>query len=301
MAATSLPADTLLPTGPERWLWVQLLHGLHLYGAFGIAAFGWAVCQLLDWSAQSWWSLWFCAALLIYNADRLTPDSADEFNVPLRRAALLRLRSLSLTVALGSGLILLLRPLLARDWVTLSAVVGGGAFCLNYSIPVFGFRLKSVPGLKTFFAPSLVMLAILGLPWLHGGVMESGRYFVILVLVCWMFLLFNMMLCDLRDVRGDRSTAVRSLPVLLGAPRSRAFLIGLGIFIESLAVLGWLSSLDRHRQEWLLLSLFTPLYLGALIVALRQPRSEAFYEWWVEGMLFLPGLACALPELAHRL
>ncbi len=280
-------------------MWVQLLHGLHLYGALGIAAFGCAVCQLLDWPAQPWSGLWFCAALLIYNADRLTPDSADEFNVPLRRAALLRLRILSLTVAAGSGLILLLRPLLARDWVSLSAVVFGGAFCLNYSIPIFGFRFKSVPGLKTFFAPSLVLLAILGLPWLHGGVVKSGRYFVILVLVCWMFLLFNMTLCDLRDVRGDRRTAVRSLPLLLGAERSRVLLIGLWILIESLAVLGWLISTARHRMEWLLLLLFTALYLGALIVALRQPRSEAFYEWWVEGMLFLPGLACVLPELVR--
>jgi hypothetical protein len=31
-----------------------------------------------------------------------------------------------------------------------------------------------------------------------------------------------------------------------------------------------------------------------LLAAVRQPRPERFYEWCVEGMLFLPALALAL-------
>ena len=61
-----------------------LLHALSLYGAAGIAAFGWAVCRLLDWSVEPWILLWSCAALLIYNADRLRPDPADLVNIPQR-------------------------------------------------------------------------------------------------------------------------------------------------------------------------------------------------------------------------
>ena len=45
------------------------------------------------------------------------------------------------------------------------------------------------------------------------------------------------------------------------------------------------------QQTWRLIAIFGPIYLGALLTAVRRPRSERFYDWAVEGMLFLPPLA----------
>jgi hypothetical protein len=45
------------------------------------------------------------------------------------------------------------------------------------------------------------------------------------------------------------------------------------------------------REFWGVLAWAVPIYLGALWWAVRAPRSERFYEWAVEGMLYLPLLA----------
>ncbi|MEZ0258984.1 MAG: hypothetical protein ACAI37_27120, partial [Chthoniobacter sp.] len=61
--------------------------------------------------------------------------------------------------------------------------------------------------------------------------------------------------------------------------------------IEALGLGKWLFSSDAHRGAWGMMSLFAPLYLGGILLAVRRPRSERFYEWIVEGMLFMPAIA----------
>ncbi len=284
-------------TIPRPPLWREaetLLHALSLYGATGIAAFGWAVCRLLDWSVEPWLPLWFCAALLIYNADRLRPDPADALNIPQRAAASARWRGLSRAVFVGAAIVLVGWPIFSRDWLTLALVVTGAIVCLNYSVPLLGFRWKDVPLLKTFFAPTIVTTAILGLPWLHLGPAADALTFALIAVRAWSFLLFNMILCDLRDLTGDRACGIRSLPVALGERGTRWLLIALLVLIESLTLTALFHAPERHQTSWCLISFFGPLYLGALLFAVRRPRSERFYEWAVEGMLFLPALAILL-------
>ena len=197
-----------------------------------------------------------------------------------------------LGVALGSAALLLWLPCLERDWPTLGAVSLGSLICLNYSIPLLGFRFKNVPLLKTLFAPSIVLVSILGLPWLHLWSPRDSLQFAINACPAWGILLFNMTLCDLRDIEGDRSTGVRSLAVLLGAARTRLLLLALLAGIELLSLACLVLAPPALRLIWLLMVVFVPLYLGCLLLAVRAPRSERFYEWWVEGMLFLPAAAC---------
>ncbi len=278
---------------PRPSLWREaetLLHALSLYGAAGIAAFGWAVCRLLDWSVEPWLPLWFCAALLIYNADRLRPDPADLVNIPQRAAASERWRWLSRAVFGGAAVFLVAWPIFSRDWLTLALVVAGAIVCLNYSVPLLGFRWKDVPLLKTFFAPTIVTAAILGLPWLHLGPATDAVTFALTALRAWSFLLFNMILCDLRDLTGDRACGIRSLPVALGEKGTHWLLAALLVLIELLAICAAAHAPEPHRSPWRIACVLGPLYLGGLLVAVRRPRSERFYEWAVEGMLFLPAL-----------
>ncbi len=271
-----------------------LLHTLHLYGAAAITAFGWAMCQLLDWDAGPWMPLWFCGALLIYNGDRLRHDPADAVNVPARAEVMGRMRGWSRAIVAVAGGVLLAVPVLRGDWITLALVLGGALICASYFIPLVGFRLKDVPALKTFFAPTIVAAAIFALPWLHEGAPANRMLFAITVLRAWGFLLFNMILCDLRDVAGDRITGTRSVPALLGPARSRWLLVALIVAIEGLTLAALTIAPAAHLSQWRWIAIGAPFYLGALIVAVQRPRSERFYEWFVEGMLFLPALATAL-------
>jgi 4-hydroxybenzoate polyprenyltransferase len=266
------------------------LHALHLFGAAGIAAFGWAVCRLLGVHGEPWVPLWFCAGVLVYNVDRLRRDPADRFNLPQRAGAARRLRRLSFLLAAAAGATLLLLPLWQRDWPTLALIVLGVPVVLNYSIPFRGRRLKDVPYLKSFFAPTLVLAAVFGLPLVHAPG-EFPLFATPLVATwAWGLLVANMLLCDVRDIAGDRETGVVSLPSEIGLVRTRRLIWALAAVTGGLALLLLLFGPNATRGAWIALGLGGTLYIAGLALAVSWPRSERFYERWVEGLLFLPAV-----------
>ncbi len=265
---------------------------LHLYGAAGIVAFGWAMCRLLHCEARPWLPFWFCAALLMYNVDRLRRDPSDGLNIPKRAEAAQRLRPWSWLLVAISALTLVALPIARRDWLTLALSTGGAMVCLNYSLPVRGFRLKDVPLLKTFFAPSLVIAAVFGLPLFHGRAQATGLSLLI-ALWAWGILFSNMVLCDLRDIPGDRKCGVVSVPSRLGYSRTYVLLYGLAGFTGALGALIALIN-RRYAMLWFWLAGLNSAYVGGLIVAARKAQSERFYEWWVEGVLFVSAIVLAL-------
>jgi len=276
----SLPALRAVET------WLQTLH---VYGAAGIAAFGWAMCRMMGADARPWLPMWFCAALLLYNTDRLRHDPSDGINTPKREESARKLRPWGWALIAASAVALLVLPIQHGDWLTLVLTVGGSVVCLNYSVPVRGFRLKDIPLLKTFFAPSLVVAAVFGLPLLHAQA-HLGVRCVLLILWASTILFSNMVLCDLRDVPGDVKCGVVSVPSRLGPGRTRRLL---WILAAATASIGVLLAVFQPAPgfPWLRLTLAASAYLASLIVAVDRARSERFYEWCVEGILFVPALA----------
>ena len=289
------------------------LHALHLYGAGGLAAYGWAMGWLLEADARRWVPLWFCGGLLIYNADRLRRDPADSVNVPVRTAASARYRSASFIALALAAVVLVGLPLARREWLTLALVIGGTGCALGYSLPILGYRWKDVPFVKTLFAPAVVTVAVFGLlllgaiaPLLYGtaypyhqdpfDLFDQGT-----LLTAWAFcfLLFNMLLCDLRDLAGDRQCGIRSMPVLLGENGTRRLLWALAV-VGQILLARLILVFHYSDLPFALLSLVTGLYQAWLLHATRHPRSERFYEWAVEGLLYLPALACGLAWLVSR-
>lgn len=260
-----------------RWRSLQILHTLHLYGAAGIAAFGWAMAQMLGFESRHYAPLWFAGALLVYNCDRLKHDPADALNTPQRLTAHRHWRRISLALTAGAALVLVAVPLLARDGTLLFFILTAGLVSLSYTFPFFGMRAKDLPLVKTLFAPTIVTLACFFPLWRIRGASPTDAAALAWT---WIFLLFNMTVCDLRDLPGDRRCGTPSLPVLLGEKVTRAMLFCLVLLLAGLAFL----------QHWFALASVTTVYLAALLFALRKNRGEAFYEWFVEGMLFLPAL-----------
>lgn len=268
----------------------DFLHALHLFGAAGIAAFGWAVCRLLGLDAEPWVPLWFCAGVLVYNVDRLRRDPADGLNLPRRATASRRLRRLGFLLAAAAAGTLLLLPLWRRDWATLGLILLGVPVVLNYTIPFRGRRLKDVPYLKSFFAPTLVLLAVFGLPLIHAPLDFPLLATPLVATWAWGLLLANMLLCDVRDIAGDRQTGVVSLPSEIGLVRTRRLVWALAAVTGGLAIQLMLFGPKGTRGTWIALGLCGTLYVAGLAFAVTWPRSERFYERWVEGLLFLPAL-----------
>lgn len=255
----------------------QPLHTLHFYGAAGIAAFGWALSRALGFSCAHLAPLWFCGGLLVYNFDRLKPDPADAVNTPRRLRAHGHLRKTSRLLALASAALVVALPIFWREWRLLALALVAGASSLAYSFPMFGFRWKDVPIVKTLFAPTIATLAYFLPPLLDGTLPRAAIFGAEWT---WLYCVFNMTLCDLRDLAGDRRFGTASIPVCLGEKHTRRLLL---VLIPALAALAF-------ANGWFALGVATSGHLGALLFALRKNRGEAFYEWFAEGMLFLPAL-----------
>jgi 4-hydroxybenzoate polyprenyltransferase len=266
------------------------IQSLGIFPAIGIVSFGWALSRLLHFQCARYAPLWFAGALLVYNVDRLKRDPADAINIPRRSERNARLRRAGAAIAAASACALIAIPLAMRDWLVLALTLAGACTCLNYSIPVFGFRLKDVPFLKTFFAPAVVAAACLALPALQQPMHVSTPHYAAAAAWTCAFLFFNMMLCDLRDIEGDRAMGTLSVPVFLGRTRTLWLLGALVALVAALAIATAGTAPPIDAPDWKRLAILATIYLGALLVAVRKPRAEWFYEWCVEGMLFLPAV-----------
>ncbi len=195
---------------------VRPVHALHIYGAVGIAAFGWSLGRWAGFASGRLLPLWLAGALVVYNLDRLKRDPADVFNTPERVRWHGMLRRWSWMLAAAGAAVLVLWPLcIGNGWLLLLTGLGL-PLSLSYSFPLLGPRLKDVPVLKTLFAPLVVLAAVLAPPVFLEGLAVRPP----LLLAAgwgWALLMFNMVLCDLRDIEGDRAAGTRSVPVLLGS------------------------------------------------------------------------------------
>ena len=282
--------------GPWNALWNTLetvlkpVHVLHIYGAVGIAAFGWSLGRLGGFASGGLLPLWLAGALVVYNLDRLKRDPADCVNTPerVRRHGMLRRSSWLVTWA--GVAVLVLWPLWMGNWGLVLLTGLALPVSLSYSFPLLGARLKDVPVVKTLFAPLVVLTAVLAPPILLEGLALSPA----LMLAAgwsWALLMFNMVLCDLRDMEGDRTAGTKSLPVLLGREWTQGLLWML--------IAG--GALCAVMHGWLELGGMTAAALCPLAVAANRRRSEGFYEWLAEGTLFLPALVEVGKHLAQRL
>jgi 4-hydroxybenzoate polyprenyltransferase len=109
--------------------------------------------------------------------------------------------------------------------------------------------------------------------------------------------MFNMIVCDLRDRAGDEACGIRSLPVMLGEKGTRWLLALLLAGIELLAIGSFAIASGTHRHILAVMCFLGPIYLGGIFLAILRPRPERFYEWVVEGMLFLPAVAVCIGSI----
>jgi 4-hydroxybenzoate polyprenyltransferase len=266
------------------------VHALHIYGAVGIAVFGWSLGRWTGFASGRLLPLWLAGALVVYNLDRLKRDPSDEVNTPerVRWHGMLRRWSWLLTAA--GAAVLVLWPLWIGNGALLLLTCLAVPLSLSYSFPLMGARLKDIPVLKTLFAPLVVLTAVLAPPILLQG-LAVGAPLLLAAGWSWALLMFNMLLCDLRDIDGDREAGTKSVPVLVGETGTRGLLWLLIAAGAACAV----------RHGWPILAGATVAALSPLALAARRRRNEAFYEWLAEGTLFLPALVELGKNLVHRL
>lgn len=215
----------------------------------------------------------FSVTLFVYSFNRLTDLAEDVENVPGRAAFVYRHGRFFLAV----GAILYA---LATAIAILEGIPGAPAM----SIPLVVAFLYSVVGLKRVL---LVKNLLVGLSWglIPLGV---GVYYGILwtLDILFMFGFVTAMLTiaaavfDIKDVPGDRAEGIRTVPIVLGIPRTRQLAavatLLVSVLVVTLVVMGVLT------QVYLLLLLFTAYVFGYSLVA-RADRTPLFYGFVIDG------------------
>ena len=257
---------------------------LNFIPAIGIPAFGWTIWHLLGVSLHPLLPLlWFAGGLLVYNLDRAVADPADLTNIPGRVQRDAAFADSRRVLMAASALLLFAGPLLLGAWQVAAVISAGTVACVGYSVrlPLLPVRIKDVPVVKTFFPVLAITVALMGTPLLLLPELPAGFG----AATVWVLgiLLANVIVCDLRDLHGDRERRVVTLAVLCGGRGTAVALAA--VFLLTAAASVW----QLH------VALGTVGYLAAAAVCFPIARvRQWYYDCVVDGVLFVPLLLCAV-------
>jgi len=178
--------------------------------------------------------------------------------------------------------------------------LGYGVLGLAYGASMFrGFRLKQVPGLKSWIVTLAAMIGGIGLP-----LADSGRALDLdaleVALVTFATLAVATHLCDVIDAGADRAHGTLTLPVLIGAGRTKAMLRAIVVLCAVALMLGWhYHAFSVHPEILVLLACNLAL---TYLVTPETPGLKGYLL--VESALFLlplgPPIHACLDWIASR-
>jgi 4-hydroxybenzoate polyprenyltransferase len=213
-------------------------------------------------------ALLLCGILAAYSVDRFQ-DAAD---IAGRNGLLAALRIGAAIGVAGAATMLVLLPLHTAMLVPVL-----GAVVLAYS------RLKAFPLLKSVLVPVAWTWSLIALPFQDGSWFgwQAWRVPIAIPLMC--LIASGCLLCDLKDVDGDRNASVSSLPVLIGVHGALAIAV-------VLSVVGAAVAAAEHRIG---------LSVGGIGLGLAALYPEfltrdVFGPLLVDVILTIPGLLIAL-------
>jgi 4-hydroxybenzoate polyprenyltransferase len=254
---------------------LQQVYLLEVVGGVAVTCLGWVSCYLTGspWLRSA--PLWLGGYLLVYNLDRLHCDPADQVNTPTRFRYRDSLRSKRLFLVWLSAATLVAWPAITGRLWLIPPIVLAIAALQFYSrpMPLVRKRLKDLPVLKTFIAPSLIAAVLVLWPVLEIR-RSLGAREILVFFWCFVILSVNSISFDLRDIQGDRRNGTRTLPVLLGANWSTVLLGALALLAIVMSPL-----LGLRGAANVLLPCSLLLGAGSILVALFahvQPITLSF-------------------------
>lgn len=230
------------------------------------------------------------STMVLYSIPQALHGARAQGSAKLRWTSRHRRLFLAMLIAAASVLLVLLARLRIP---VITGYVLAGAVALAYYAPVLGRKghkegLRSLYGAKVFYIALVWVLACLGFPVLVAYVTDVAvPWAVAAQLALWMFVFVVAITIpfDIRDRRTDRQYGLRTLPVLLGARRSRwlsaLLLAGHGVLV--------LASGYGFGTRILLCSV--SVYALLLVRNANAGKNDYFYFLALDGLLVLQFVA----------
>lgn len=173
-----------------------------------------------------------------------------------------------------------------------------GIISIAYGLPIFSFHekrfgLRNIPGIKLFliamvWSLSTVLLPILELEATHVFHTSTGDT-ILLVAKRFLFIAAITVPFDIRDLFEDRSSALKTIPVVLGEKKA---LIFCQVLLIAYLILLFLFS-ESFDKNIIALTL-TIFISGWLIFKSNFVRNEYYYFLYLDGTLILQFVMLAI-------
>ena len=263
-----------------------------LWTAAGVASLAYFVQEALslptDWRAVA---LIFAAALLPYNLDRLLDSYVQPIPDPKVQSFFRNpgIFLILLAASLAIGALLLEAP------SQVLFVSCAGILPLIYGFPLLPFgrgtnrrwyRLKDIPGIKSWIVTGIITYAVLAVPLAYANV-APDRSAILTALFLVVLIGTNSHLFDVRDVNSDREKGVLTLPLIVGVRGNRLIWTGFNLALLTLLCGFWANGLSVPIPE-----VVVPMILVNLIFIwiLNTDTPRNAYSIGLESGLFLPAI-----------
>lgn len=236
-------------------------------------------------------ALLFFATLAQYNFSILLAKPEDPQKSPFRRVRWIfshQRLMISLTIVSVLSLIPLILFLSVPSQILLFFL---GIFSVAYGLPIFSFHdkkfgLRNIPGIKLFMIATVWSLSTVLLPILElestGLLHISNRDTILLIAKRFLFVAAITIPFDVRDLFQDRSSALKTIPVMVG--EKKAYLFCQFLLVAYLVLLFIFS--EAFDKNFIALTL-TIIMSGWLIFKSNFVRNEYYYFLYLDGTLIL--------------
>lgn len=219
----------------------------------------------------------FFLTLFVYNMNKVTDTIEDTRN---QTEIFIGGRSFYILSSLTSLVFCLLLSFMINVKVLL-IVLTSIIVSLAYSIKFSGSfpRIKEVVGVKSL---------IVALCWgLTGALLPASIQIVdplkIVLIFSFIFiqLITNTIVCDIRDIEGDKASGFRTIPIVLGLVKTRKLLLALNTLIAPWMIFCYTHKLFLEYMPGFIFSLF----YGYIIILLfsREGQKRLHVELAVDG------------------
>jgi 4-hydroxybenzoate polyprenyltransferase len=166
-----------------------------------------------------------------------------------------------------------------------------GFIAINYNIQIFGFRLRSGKGLKSFTIAAVSVITAILIPVATKNNLNLfiGLDFILFTLAQFFFITSLCIAADIRDMAEDKEDAIKTFPVAAGIELSKKFiLILLLLNIVLLIILNQRLFLNMQQLECLLL-----VSMLAMIISFQINPKNSFYYFIliIDGVIALQALS----------
>lgn len=196
----------------------------------------------------------FFITFTVYALDKISNIKEDSINLPERARFIYKHRQIITAAIAAAYITAFFLSVLKNPYAVL--VVHFPLFIgLIYSIRILNIRLKDITGLKNI---------VVALSWAVVGTffpvaVSPGNFYQILGIFYYIFIkyIINTILFDVRDIDGDRTNGVITIPVFIGLKKTKNILLLLNSTLIPLTILSYLKGFFR---EYLFVLTFTIFY-----------------------------------------